>query len=74
MLSARLNEIRKAKGFTAQQMADNLNIFIRTYRKYESGHISPPLENLVRIADMLDVSVDYLLGRDKYVQNNNLDK
>jgi transcriptional regulator with XRE-family HTH domain len=45
-------------------MADALNTGIRHYRKYESGHANPTLETLVKIADILDVSVDYLLCRE----------
>ena len=64
MFNIRLNEIRKSKGFTAQQMADKLLISLSTYRKYESGHRSPNLDMLVRMADILEVSTDYLLCRD----------
>lgn len=63
MFSKRLNQTRKAKGFTAQKMADNLCIHIRAYRKYESGDTMPNLNSLVKIADILEVSTDYLLGR-----------
>jgi len=68
MLSERLNQIRKAKGYTAQYMADTLQTGIRNYRKYESGDANPTLEGLVKIADTLDVSIDYLLGRDDYLK------
>ena len=57
----RLNEARKAKGFTAQEMADLLAVSLRTYRNYESGHSAPSLETLVRIADILGVTTDDLL-------------
>lgn len=67
MLCDRLNETRKAKGFTAQQMADMLLTGIRNYRKYESGDAKPTLEGLVMIADILDVSTDYLLCRDEFL-------
>ena len=63
MFSTRLNMTRKNKGITAQQMADYLCIHIRAYRKYESGDTQPNLTNLVKIADFLDVSTDYLLCR-----------
>ena len=65
MLGKRLNAARKEKGFTAQQMADKINVTIRTYRNYESGTTSPSLETLVQIADILDVTTDYLLCRDE---------
>lgn len=67
MFCKRLNETRKSKGITAQQMADFLNIALRSYRMYESGDRSPSLEILVRIADKLDVSTDYLLCRDEFL-------
>ena len=63
MFQKRLSETRKKKGFTAQQMADYLCIHIRAYRKYESGDTMPNLNSLVKIADLLEVSTDYLLGR-----------
>ena len=65
MFNKILNETRKSKGFTAQYMADALCTGIRNYRKYESGHAKPTLDGLVKIADILDVSTDYLLGRTK---------
>ena len=67
MFPQRLNETRKAKGFTAQQMADALQTGLRNYRKYESGDAKPTLEGLVLIADLLDVSTDYLLCRDEFL-------
>ena len=63
MFPKKLNETRKLRGITAKKMADSLNMQIRGYRKYESGDSSPSLESLVKIADILDVSIDYLLGR-----------
>ena len=68
MFPQRLNETRKNKGFTAQYMADVLKTGIRHYRKYESGHANPTLEGLVVLADTLDVSTDYLLGRDDFLK------
>jgi transcriptional regulator with XRE-family HTH domain len=59
-----LNKTRKSKGLTAQQVADYLNMGIRNYRKYESGHANPTLDTIVKIADLFDVSTDYLLGRE----------
>ena len=67
MFPKRLNEVRKAKGFTAQRMADLLSMGLRSYRNYESGHSSPNVYTLVRIADILGVSTDYLLCRDDFL-------
>lgn len=67
MFSKRLNQIRKSKNVTAQQMADHLHMGLRSYRNYESGDRYPSLEVLVAIADFLDVSIDYLLCRDQFL-------
>ena len=61
MFSKRLNETRKNKGFTAQKMADQLGLALRSYQFYEGGKRSPSLDTLVKIADILDVPTDYLL-------------
>ena len=70
MFSKRLNQTRKSKGFTAQQMADKLELALRSYQFYEGGKRSPSLETLVKIADILDVSVDYLLCRDDFIHSH----
>ncbi len=70
MFSQRLNETRKSKGFTAQYMADMLHTGIRNYRKYESGDSSPTLDSLIKIADILNVSTDYLLCRDEFLKSH----
>lgn len=69
MFGSRLNQTRKEKGLTAKQMSDSLNIGLRSYRKYESGERSPSFESLVKIADILDVSLDYLLCRDDFMKS-----
>ena len=63
----RLNLMRKNHGETAQNMADMLGIGLRSYRAYESGDREPCYDNLIKIADHLDVSIDYLLGRDEFL-------
>lgn len=70
MFNRRLNHVRKLKGITAQQMADALCINIRSYRAYESADRMPNLDMLVHIADILDVSTDYLLGRDNFMKSH----
>ena len=67
MFGKRLNETRKNKGFTAQQMADAIGVALRTYRNYESERSYPDFEKLIGIADKLEVSIDYLLCRDDFL-------
>ena len=61
-----LIEQRKLNNLTQKQMADYLGIAQPSYIRYENGSAEPTLENLVKLADYFDVSVDYLLGRTEY--------
>ena len=66
IFAERLNAVRKDRKIPAHRIADYLHISLRNYRRYESGQVQPPMDNLVLIADYLDVSLDYLLGRDEF--------
>lgn len=59
-----LKQLRKQNGFTQKQMAEQLGITISAYGNYELGQRQPTPEMLCKIADILGVSVDYLLGRE----------
>ncbi len=63
VFAERLTELRKQYKYTQRQMADILSISQPSYIRYENGTSEPTQENLVKIADAFDVSVDYLLGR-----------
>ena len=56
-------ELRKLNRFTQREVAQRLGISQPSYNRYENGSAEPTLENLVKIADLYDVSVDFLLGR-----------
>lgn len=70
MFNKRLRAIRMQLGFTQQNMADKLNISLNAYQKYEQSERSPSLDCLVSIADIFDVSLDYLLCRDEFIQSH----
>jgi len=62
----RLLEQRKLNHLTQTDIAKYLKISQPSYIRYENGKAEPSYENLVKLADLFDVSVDYLLGRTKY--------
>ncbi|MBQ8429113.1 MAG: helix-turn-helix transcriptional regulator [Clostridia bacterium] len=62
-LSENLKKIRATKKVKQTEMAELLSITTRNYQDYEYGKVDPPSSKLLKIADYLDVSVDYLLGR-----------
>jgi transcriptional regulator with XRE-family HTH domain len=58
----RLKDARKAKRMTLQEIADALGVSLNTVWRWEAGRQSPPDDQKKLIANILDVSVSYLLG------------
>ena len=63
ILSERLRECRKEKGYTQGQVAIFCDITEKAYQNYELMTRKPQIEILIKIADLFDVSIDYLVGR-----------
>ena len=61
-LSERLKELRKQAGLTQVELAGKLGIVQSSYADWERGKKKPTQANLVKIAQILNVSVDYLVG------------
>lgn len=60
--AARLKQLRTACGLTQKAVAQVLGIDRSTYTYYETGKTHPDLDTLARLAGMLRVSADELLG------------
>lgn len=63
MLSQRLLQLRKESSLTQQQVADAVQTTLRQYQRFEKGEQKPGYDNLIRLADCFQVSLDYLVGR-----------
>lgn len=59
----RIIELRESKNFRQQDVSEMLNISQRTYSNYERGTRQIPLKTLCNLADLYNVSVDYILER-----------
>ena len=57
LLGARIRSLRSARGYTQEQMADNLGVSRQKYARIENGTNSITLEILCGVARLLDVSV-----------------
>src|SRR5688572_1736627 len=63
MLGERLRALRKQNSLTQQNMAVRLGTAKSTISQYETGVNQPDHDTLVRLANLFQVSLDYLLGR-----------
>lgn len=63
MTFPRIRDLREDADKKQIELAKYLNVDQSTYSDYESGKIHIPIEQLIKIADLYDVSLDYLVGR-----------
>lgn len=62
MFSERLKWLRKEKGISQQELADKLCVVRQTISKWEKGLSLPDAEMLMKLAEVLGVTVNELLG------------
>lgn len=73
-IGKRIAESRRSAGFTQEELANRLGVTPQALSKWEKGVSSPDLVMLSSICEILDVSADYLVGRNRkrIVENGNL--
>lgn len=64
MTIRRIRDLREDSDKKQIELAKYLNIDQSTYSDYETGKINIPIEQIIKIADFYNVSLDYLVGRD----------
>ena len=64
MFHENLKTMRKAKGYTQEELAIKLNVVRQTVSKWEKGLSVPDADVLSRMADVLDTDVSTLLGKE----------
>lgn len=62
----RLRMMRKEKGLTQKQLGELIGVGRTTISEYESGKIVPRQDGLVKLAEVLHTSVDFLTGLTAY--------
>lgn len=68
----KITQYRNRKGYTYENMADELELTTAAYRKIETGETKLSVERLFRISNILETPVNELLDLDKnhFIQNN----
>ena len=65
MFGEMLQELRKDKGWKQSDLADRLGLSKSAIGAYETGISEPSIENLIKIAELFNVNIDYLLGHNR---------
>lgn len=78
----RLVQLRKIRGLTQQQIADEIGVNRGSYSNWEKGKREPNFETLLKLASILNTTTSYLLGEsdiqygygskefEEYIQNS----
>ena len=59
----RLRELRNKTGLTQNEIANKLGVSGQTILNWENGIYEPKINQLIQLADLFDVTVDYLIER-----------
>lgn len=63
-LSKNIRIYRKSLGLTQEQLANKLYSKKSLISNYENGYSTPDIETIIQLADIFEVSIDDLVGRD----------
>ena len=64
MLGARIKELRKAFALSQVELAARMEVTKQTISNWENENIQPSIDMLVGLANVFNVTTDYLLGLD----------
>ena len=71
MFNENLKIIRKAKGYTQEELAIKIHVVRQTISKWEKGLSVPDADMLSKLADVLEINVSELLGSEIKEETNN---
>ena len=72
MFSENLKTLRKQNGFSQEELASRLHVVRQTISKWEKNLSVPDADTLIRLAEILGVSVSELLGSKIETENGNV--
>lgn len=69
-LADRIQSLRKAKGISQEQLADQIGVSRQAVSKWESEQSTPDLDKIILLSDFFKVTTDYLLKGIEPVKDN----
>lgn len=58
----RIRDLREDKDKTQEDIAQLLNVYTTTYRRWETGESEIPIHILIQLSKYYEKSIDYLVG------------
>ncbi len=69
MYFKRLRDLREDNDYKQSKIAEYLGIAQTVYSRYERGYQTIPVEHLIKLSKLYQVSTDYLLGLTNSINN-----
>lgn len=66
ILADKIIELRKKNGWSQEELAERLNVTRQSVSKWESAQSTPDLDKILKLAEVFDVTTDYLLKNEGY--------
>lgn len=63
IFTEKLNQLRREKGLSQEQLAEKLHVSRQAVSKWETGEAQPDMSKLLLMCDVFNVSMDELCGR-----------
>ena len=60
----RIKALRKSKGITMKKLGELIGVAESTVSLYENGKRQPDYSTLLKLSEIFNVTVDYILGND----------
>lgn len=58
----RLRQLREEHGITQKKLGEKIGVTRNAISTYESGKREPEIEKIIKLSEIFDCSVDYLIG------------
>lgn len=65
----KLITLRKQKGWSQEQLADQLDVTRQTVSKWEMGSTTPEMDKLIALSKLFGISIDQLVGNERLVEH-----
>lgn len=72
MLGTRIRMLRKEHEWNQSQLADRIGVGRTTITEYERNKITPPYDKMVELAELFNVSIDFLTGASNSRKSDNV--
>jgi transcriptional regulator with XRE-family HTH domain len=70
VIGKKINEVRKSKGLTQEELADLSKVNLRTIQRIENNESEPRGKTLILICEALDIDVEELISSKKQMEDN----